>query len=253
MAQEALLDHQRRETELAEARLAKLSQQLVHQTRLATIGQMTASIAHEIRNPLGAVRNAAYFLKRHVDKGNAKFAQYLDIIDHEVHTADYVIRDMLQMAGAKEPGQASFDVAGVVREVFDRMQKDTDVHYVLVSSPDPLMIVADQEQCRQVIFNLVNNAAHAVNGTGGVRVEVWQEEEYGLITVQDNGPGVDAEHRDKLFEPLFTTKAKGTGLGLGLAICREIIERHGGTIELQPSDGTGALFCIKLRRHRSVK
>ncbi|HIE97114.1 MAG: ATP-binding protein [Fuerstiella sp.] len=247
MAQEALLDHQRRETELAEARLAKLSQQLVHQTRLATIGQMTASIAHEIRNPLGAVRNAAYYLKRHVPRDKPKFSQYLDIIDQEVHAADHVIRDMLQMACSKDPDVESFDLSLTIREVFDRMNAGAAVRFDLVSHPDPFMIMADPGQCRQVIFNLVTNAVHAVDGNGEIRVEIRREEDHDLITVQDDGPGVDAEHGDRLFEPLFSTKAKGTGLGL--AICREIIERHGGTIELQQNNGTGALFCIKLRRH----
>ena len=249
-AQEELFDYQLRQTELAEARLAelsqRLSQRLIHQTRLATIGQMTASVAHEIRNPLGAVRNAAYYLKRHVPSDNPKMVQYLGIIDQEVYSADRVIRDMLAMARSKEPVKESFDLAGVIREVFDRMDQKPSVRFELLSSSEPFMIVADQGQCRQVMMNLTTNAVQAVKGDGEIRIETDQEPTHDLITVQDNGPGIAPEHRDRLFEPLFSTKAKGTGLGL--SICREIIERHGGTIELQPGDGTGALFCIKLPR-----
>ncbi len=250
-AHEQLINLQRHETELATAKLAELSQQLVRQTRLVTIGQMTASIAHEIRNPLGAVRNAAYYLKRHVPRDKPKLGQYLDIIDQEVHAADHVIRDMLQMARAKESEIESVDLSATIRGVFARMNAGADVRFELVSRPDPFMIMADPGQCYQVIFNLVTNAVHAIDGNGEIRVETRRDEDHDLITVQDNGPGMDAEHRDSLFEPLFTTKAKGTGLGL--AICREIIERHEGTIELMQIDGAGALFCIKLRRHKSAE
>lgn len=108
------------------------------------------------------------------------------------------------------------------------------------------MIVADRVQCRQVLINLIANAIQAINGKGKICVEIRQEEGYDLIAVQDDGPGVDVEHRHRLFEPLFSTKALGTGLGL--SICREIIERHGGTIDLQQSDSTGSMFCVKLPR-----
>jgi signal transduction histidine kinase len=253
-AQEELLKQQRRATELAESKLAEsklaesklneLSQQLVQQTRLATIGQMTASIAHEIRNPLGVLRSATYYLKRHVLTDEPKILNYLNIIDHEVHAVDQVVRNMLQMARAKDPDVESFDLALTIREVFECMNAVAAVRIDLVSNPDPFMILADPGQCYQVIFNLVTNAVHAVDGNGEIRVEIWREDDHDMITVKDDGPGVGAEHRDKLFEPLFTTKAKGSGLGL--SICRQIIERHGGTIELRDHEGSGAQFCVRL-------
>jgi PAS domain S-box-containing protein len=249
-AQNALLDHQRHETELVEAKLAILSEQLVHQTRLATIGQMTASIAHEIRNPLGAVRNAAYYLKHHVANDNPKYSQYLGIIDQEVHSADDVIRNMLQMARAKEPVKSTFDLALVVHEVFDRIDAVREIKYVLETVDDPFDVVADKGQLRQVFVNMVNNAAQAVRDGGIIRVVMRRDQSHDLIDIEDNGHGVSAEHREKLFEPLFTTRAKGTGLGL--AICREIIELHGGTIELCDIDGPGTRFSIMLPHPESA-
>ncbi|HIE95914.1 MAG: AAA family ATPase [Fuerstiella sp.] len=247
-AQEQILVRQRRETELAEAKLADLSQQLVHQTRLATIGQMTASIAHEIRNPLGAVRNAAYLMKRKLPAETAHLLQYLKIIDQEVNTANVVIRDMLEMARSKEPVRASIDLSLLVREVFDHVANGSR-RLELVSNPDPFLLDADFGQLRQVINNLVTNAVQATGDNGVVTVELQRKGRQSLITVRDNGCGIAAKDRDRLFEPLFTTKAKGTGLGL--SICRQIIERHGGTIELRDHEGSGAQFCVRLP-HSSV-
>jgi signal transduction histidine kinase len=205
---------------------------------------MTASIAHEIGNPLGAIRNSVFLLKRKLSTTDSKQIQYLSIIDKEVNEANRVIRDMLEMAREKEPVKTSFDVCEVVRRNFEHLSANTSVNIDLVCDPDPFMIVADREQTSQVIGNLLNNAVQAMNGSGVVRVELRTDHEHYLLFVQDNGPGVNDENRARLFEPLFTTKAKGTGLGL--AICRQIIKRHGGTIELQDHEGAGAIFCIRL-------
>ncbi|MEO1984987.1 MAG: sensor histidine kinase [Fuerstiella sp.] len=102
---------------------------------------------------------------------------------------------------------------------------------------------------RQVLQNLIVNANQALDGDGEINVELTQNGNDAIIAVRDTGPGVSDEHRDNLFEPLFTTKAKGTGLGL--TICRQLIERHGGSIELQNNEGTGALFVIRLPQDSS--
>jgi signal transduction histidine kinase len=245
-----LRDRQHRETELAENKLEKLRTKLVRQTRLATIGQMTASIAHEIRNPLGAVRNAAFLLKRHVSADNSKGPKYLDIIDQEVDVADQVIRDMLEMARSTEPIKQSFDLSEVVQKIFNRSAENNSVRHHLHASADPFMIQADQGQIRQVLENLIVNANQALGGGGEISVELDQIGNDAIISVRDTGPGISDELRDQLFEPLFTTKAKGTGLGL--TICRQLIERHGGTIELQDNDGAGgAIFLIRLPQNSS--
>ncbi|MEO2018902.1 MAG: two-component regulator propeller domain-containing protein [Fuerstiella sp.] len=249
LAQEKLLDRHHRETEIVEAKLDDLSKQLVWKTRLATIGQMTASIAHEIGNPLGAVRNATFLLKKKLSTGDAKQAVYLDIIDSEVNEANRVIRDMLEMARSKKPAKTSFDLPSVVREVFDRAAVNTSAQLEFDCPAERNMIFADRNQMRQVIGNLLSNSIQAMDGNGEVRVELREDGRHDLLFVQDSGPGIDAEHHAQLFEPLFTTKAKGTGLGL--AICRQIVEGHGGTIELQGHNSSGALFCIRLPRENA--
>jgi len=245
-AQLQLVDHQRHETQLAEAKLEELRKQLINHTRLATIGQMTASIAHEIRNPLGAIRNAAFCLKRRVPMEDAKAVQYVDMIDQEVVSADRVISDMLEMARSKEPIKELFDLSEVVRNVFDQFGTKESVQYHLLCQPAPFMIEADEGQIYQVLSNLVLNATQALSGNGEVWVELQRTDNQNLISIRDNGPGIIAEDRDQLFDPLFSTRAKGTGLGL--TICRQIIERHGGSIDLQEHEGPGALFCVRIPR-----
>jgi len=239
-----LLDRQNREVELAETRLNELKQQLINQTRLATIGQITTSIAHEVRNPLGSIRNAAYYLKKHMTFENPRVPEYLHMIEQEVDSADSVIRDMLEMAREKEPLKKPFDLSSLVLAVFQKLNQTSTIQCDLKSDRDPFLLFADRGQIRQVLENLIVNSIQAMNGKGEIQVELKRTEEQDSIVVRDNGPGIDTEHIDRLFEPLFSTKAKGTGLGL--TICQQIVKRHGGRIEVLNMKSRGASFCVTL-------
>ncbi len=246
VAQERLLEQQRSETERVQTELDKARGLLVNQTRLATIGQMAASVAHELRNPLGAVRNAAYYLRRRAAGADPKFPEYLDLIEREVATADRVIRDMMNVARSEEPVVQTVDLGRTAREVIERACGARVLSEVMLD-PEPFHVSANTGQLRQVLDNLLTNAVQAMEGKGTIRIEARRSAEWDTITVRDSGPGITAEHRDRLFEPLFTTKAKGTGLGL--TICRQIVEHHGGTIDWVEGAGRGAAFRIRLPRH----
>lgn len=246
VAQEQLLQQQRSETKRIQAELDKTREQLIVRTRLASIGQVAASIAHELRNPLGAARNAAYYIKRYVSRPEPDLIEHLNIIDEEINAADHIITDLMNMTRSTPPVMQEMDFGQIVREVLGRVKLGEQVHCRISLDPDPFMIHADPGQLRQVIGNLLSNAAQALEGKGEIVIAARQEKACREIDVRDNGPGVAADHRDRLFEPLFTTKAKGTGLGL--TICREIIQRHGGSIELVDTDQPGAAFRIRLPR-----
>jgi PAS domain S-box-containing protein len=245
-AHQELFEQQRSETERVQIQLAKAREKLVTQTRLATIGQVAASIAHELRNPLGAVRNAAYYLKRHTSAENPKIPEYLSIIDQEIGAADSIIGDMMEMVRSKEPIKESVDLGRTFREVLDRICPKGEIRCDLSVDPDPFIVHADAGQLRQILGNLLTNAVQAMGGPGEITLNARRSIDYDVITVQDSGLGIAAEHRDLVFEPLFTTKAKGTGLGL--TICRQIVERHGGTIDLLNREGRGAAFSLRLPR-----
>ncbi len=245
-AQENLLRQQQREKEHIEQELKKAKRKLIRQTRLATIGQVAASIAHELRNPLGAVRNANYYLQRRLPSGDTKWAEYLSIIEREIGTAERIISTLLEMSRAKEPTVQSVDLDEAVRKAFDRIEDTDGIGLRCTLNPDPFVVKADPEQFQQVLVNLLTNAVQAMDGDGHIDVTAAPHEDFDTILIQDNGPGIAEDVRDEIFEPLFTTKAKGTGLGL--AICRQLVERHGGTLDLVEADTGGATFCIRLPR-----
>jgi signal transduction histidine kinase len=242
--------------ELKEAR-----DQMVRQTKLATIGQLKGSIAHEVRNPLGAIHNAAYLLRRLVGRGetnahsgeieSAKVQKYLDIIDEETEAASHVIKDMLEMVRENTPATSSFDLAKLIRDEFGRSARANRMSFELVCQTEPFTVDADEGQIHQLVSNLLVNSVQATNAEGQIVVTLDHDGDSVLILVRDDGPGIRDEDLDRLFEPLFTTKAKGTGLGL--AICRQIVERHGGEIELDaPNDSGGTVFRVKLPQDRTT-
>jgi len=243
VSQQQLQERQQREKELVEEELARLHHQLVISTRFATLGQVAATIAHELRNPLGAVRNAVYYIRRYLVQDHQELLDFLQIIDVEVTTADRIITNLLEMTRAKEPGIQQLDLRVVAQEIWHRSKQTDKIVFDCTVPHEPFWLSADPTQFRQVLTNLMTNAVQAMPNGGALSITGEEQPGYVMITVQDSGSGVPATARDRIFEPLFTTKAKGTGLGL--AICRQIIERHGGTIELGDSS-YGAKFVIRL-------
>ncbi|RMF83507.1 MAG: PAS domain S-box protein [Planctomycetota bacterium] len=244
-AQAALLERERREKELVEAELARARQSLVRQTRLAAIGQVAASIAHELRNPLGAIRNSAFFLRKRLAEAHADVVEHLGIIDRQAAESNRIITDLLEMSRAVPAKKRQMNLETLAREAFAEAVDDGRIELRLALDSTPFEVFADPSQLAQVLRNLFANAAHAMSERGGVvRVRGARWANGVTISVADSGPGVDPEARERIFEPLFTSKAKGTGLGL--TICRQIIEQHGGTITLANTIGRGAEFQIHL-------
>ncbi|HXV76022.1 MAG TPA: ATP-binding protein, partial [Candidatus Polarisedimenticolaceae bacterium] len=163
--------------------------------------------------------------------------------EQEVDNADGIIGDLLEMTRAKAPVKAPVDLGEVVTAAFSRLQSER-LSLDLAIDPQPFRVDADAGQLRQVFTNLLLNAAQAMDGRGTVRVRARHFGGQALVTVEDEGAGIRPEDRERVFEPLFTTKAKGTGLGL--PVCRQIIEGHGGTIAVADTSSAGTRFEIRL-------
>jgi PAS domain S-box-containing protein len=243
-AQEQIANQQKHEREEVEAELAKVKDQLVRQTQLAALGQISASIAHDLRNPLTVVRIACRQLKHLLDRELPKGAQHLALIGRELDTVNRIINNLTEMAHAKQPRKELLDLEEVVLEAFDRLDHEESVHCIVQCDPQPFMVAADAVQLRQVFGNLLDNAIQAVRENASLRVHARRVCGVDVIELEDDGPGVPDELRERIFEPLFTTRPKGTGLGL--PICRQIIEAHGGMIELTAKDDPGTVFRIRL-------
>ncbi|WP_438037830.1 sensor histidine kinase [Sorangium sp. So ce128] len=218
--------------------------------KLAAVGQLAASVGHDLRNPLGAVRNANHYLKKRLSGtelgAEPRVAQFLSIIEKELAACAKIIGNLLDFARERRPRFAAcalrplVDDAISVVEIPPRVRVDNDV-------PDTLPVVEiDKDQFRQVLVNLIQNAAEAIPAEreGRVRVAAERTGDGVTLSVIDDGTGISEETLARIFEPLFSTKLKGTGLGL--AISAGIVERHGGTIEATSALGNGTTFVVRL-------
>ncbi len=253
-AQQELIRRHRKEKQIVDKELEKVKAELVRSTRLAAIGQVAAQIAHDLRNPLGSVRNAAFYLKEIVTDSTHESAdelvEFLSLIDDEVNTCDEIIGNLLEATRPKKAIRETVDLGRLVEAELSRLRFPKDVRPRFKSAPNPFLVQVDSVQWRQVVDNLLKNSLDAVGDRGEVEFRAVRGDEFDEMTIRDSGPGISSEHRQSIFDMLFTTKAKGTGLGL--AICRQIVERHGGTIELAPQQDQGATFVIRLPRKPSM-
>jgi PAS domain S-box-containing protein len=246
-ARAELMRHQTQERDRIEAELERTQEQLVRQARLAAIGQVSASIAHDLRNPLGVIQNAAYLLKSSLDAGAPVEREVVDMIEEEVRTSDRIINNLMEMTRAREPKKERVELEPLVREVFERASPSPAIVLDCRLEPELFALWADAGQMRQVFGNLIRNSVEAIDSdSGNITVEARSGPSFDEIELRDSGPGIAADIRERLFEPLVTTKAKGTGLGL--LICRQIVTRHGGSIELGDSAAGGTTFRIRLPR-----
>ncbi len=237
---------EQRRRELVEFELQQAKGELVLKTRLAAVGQVSAQVAHEMRNPLGAVSNAVFYLRRKVPAGEQKWIEYLDLIDGEISTCNRFIGELLDVTRGKTPQLASTDLGKLIDRALSRHPIPAGVSVRIDCRPDPFEVTVDSDQLLQVIDNLVKNSLDALDGDpGSIEIRAQNEGQFDTITIRDSGKGVDASDRDSIFDVLFTTKPTGTGLGL--PICRQIIERHGGTIDLVDLHDPGTTFRVRLQ------
>jgi PAS domain S-box-containing protein len=229
--------------------LREAQEQLVRQERLAVLGQLAGSVGHELRNPLAVINNAVYFLKLIQPQADEKVREYLDILERETRNADKIINDLLDFARVKSVERAAVPAPDLVQRVLERYPAPANIRLRLDLPPGLPPLHVDGRQIEQVLNNLVLNAYQAMEAEGGELAVISEQlsvdsEQWLRITVKDTGPGIPPENLPKLFEPLFTTKARG--IGLGLAVSKQLVEVNGGRIEVQSTPSQGAAFTLIL-------
>jgi two-component system, NtrC family, sensor histidine kinase HydH len=211
--------------------------------RLATIGQFAASIGHELRNPLGVVESSVFLVRQRLGQmGGADpgVVRHLDKIATEVQRSNKTINDLLELARSRPLKRRKVPARPFLEQIVASISLPPGVQ-VTVGAAEDVLLDADPDQLGRIFSNLLLNASQAMDGKGKVWIEAERQGEEVRIRVRDDGPGVPVDIRQRVFEALFTTKAKGSGLGL--ALCRRIAEAHGGTVTLEPAPG-GASFLI---------
>jgi len=228
------LEEKTRELEAAQ-------EELVRKERLAILGQLAGGVSHELRNPLGVMKNSVYYLKMVLPE-DERVRKHLGIMEREVTTATRIVTDLLDIARTKPPSQAPTDLSELVREVLDRTPLAENVEVVARLAPDLPPVAVDALQVQQVLGNLITNGAQAMPEGGTLTIETARAEGGARVAVSDTGVGIAPENLEKIFQPLFTTKAKG--IGLGLAVAQGLAEANGGTISVESAVGRGSRFLV---------
>lgn len=255
------------------SQLIEAQENLVRKEKLSILGQLAGSVGHELRNPLGVINNAVYFLKTVTPASDERVLEYLDIIKREVESSERIISDLLDFARTKTPRTTTIAAGELIRPALEKCAIPEGVAVELDIPGTLPSIEVDPMQMEQVFQNLITNAVQAMPGGGSLRVSAHNVSSPGFgasslkpvaenqklrtenvrletdgdfveISVTDTGEGISPENMKKLFQPLFTTKAKG--IGLGLVVCKNLIEANGGRIGVESRVGEGTRFMIAL-------
>lgn len=228
------------------AQLIRVREELMRKEKLAILGQFAGSIGHELRNPLGVMNNAVYYLQTATSDGDATVKEYLQIIKQEIDNSSRIISDLLDFTRIKPPRTESVTVTALVSQTICRCALPKNISLQL-DIPETLPeVMVDPLQITQVMQNLISNAVEAMPDGGSLSITAKADPEAKELTigVGDTGQGISPEHLEKLFQPLFTTKQRG--IGLGLTVSRSLTEANGGRIEVDSRCGVGTIFSVRL-------
>ncbi|MCX6057852.1 MAG: PAS domain S-box protein [Chloroflexi bacterium] len=244
--------------------LSDAQEQLVRHEKLSVLGQMASSVGHELRNPLGVITSAVYYLKLVQPNADEKIKQYLGIIEQEVHTSEKIITDLLDFSRIKSVDREAVAVSELVHQTLTRFPAPNSMDVTIEIPKDLPQVFVDTRQIVQVLGNIILNACQAMASPAADSASTDGVPKRGLlslhaslqgdminIVIKDDGIGIPMENIQKIFEPLFTTKAKG--VGLGLPVSQKLAQANGGSIEVQSEAGKGSSFNVLLPIYKEAK
>jgi signal transduction histidine kinase len=227
----------------------RLEEERLRLQKLAAIGELATMVGHDLRNPLQSIENAVYYLKNEcAGKPPCPFPQkakeMLQVIDNSINYADKIIRDLQDFSATKTPRLKKVNINNIVRDALQQSQKPNNVE-LRTEMGNLAEIEADEDQMKRVFLNITANGVQAMeNGGGTLTVSTKQTDGFVEITFKDTGTGISKDNLLKLFTPLFTTRAKG--MGMGLPICKKFVENHHGTISVGSEVGKGTAVTVRL-------
>jgi signal transduction histidine kinase len=236
---------EQRSQELEETldKVQNIQQDLIKSEKFATIGRLASSVAHELRNPLAAIKNISYFLSKMGTFSDPKSKQMVGMLSAEVLRANKIITDLLDYSRTKKLNKLTIDTVSFINKVIPAVPVPDNIK--ITTDIEQFNVVLDPDKITQVLINLITNARDAMPPEGGeINVSAEKTDKLCIISVKDNACGMSEETLSHLFEPLFTTKLKG--IGLGLPIVKEIIDAHQGQIIVTSQKNVGTIFRIEL-------
>jgi len=238
----------------------ELRHQLLHASKLASVGQLATGVAHEINNPLAVIVAASGVIRDLMDPefdlkpSPAEVLKEVETIDSAAFRARTITRQLLDFGRKSESQLVPCNVNQILDEVLgglkEREFKLSDIEIVRNYDPGLPEILLDHDQIRQVFLNLINNAGDAISGPGTITLSTSRNDQYIKVNIKDTGVGMTLEQINRIFEPFYTTKEVGKGTGLGLSVSLSIVESLGGTIDVQSLEGAGSSFIVSLPIHR---
>jgi len=226
--------------------LLQAQEELVRKEKLAVLGQVAGSVGHELRNPLGVMSNAVYFLQTVLADADGSVKEYLNIINNEIAGSNRIVSDLLDSVRTKPPQPEAVGVREIIQMTLGKLTIPAAVSVKLdiPATLSPLRV--DPQQIHQVFRNLISNGIEAMAENGTLEIGAVENRPDGTVTVsvRDSGEGMTPAHLSKLFQPLFTTKARG--IGLGLVVVKNLTQANGGKVEVQSAPGMGTTFSITL-------
>ncbi|MBI2251920.1 MAG: HAMP domain-containing protein, partial [Armatimonadetes bacterium] len=227
--------------------LNEAQDQLIRSEKLAAIGLLSASISHELKNPLGIMKNAVYFIKTKINKDDPKVLKHMEILDKEIDISNKIIVDLLAFSRAKKPVTMPVEANEIIEEALAGMVNlPENIRLIKELGFNIPKALVDKDQIRQVFLNIISNAYQSMQDHGELKIISAYNPENKMLEVKfsDTGSGITQDNLARIFDPLFTTKAKG--FGLGLSVCKAIIEKHDGYIKVESELGKGTIFTVGL-------
>ncbi|MGA1825538.1 MAG: ATP-binding protein [bacterium] len=230
-------------TDITELREAE--ERAIRSEKLAVLGKLSATVGHELRNPLSVIANSVYFLKMKLNHmRDEKIKKHLIILEEEVAISNKIINDILTFGRVKEPLLTKVNINNILKSSQARILIPCNILVCMHLQDDLPEIMADEIQLKQVFSNIMLNAVQAMPNGGILTISAIKKDTCIEVNIIDTGEGIPEENLDKIFEPLFSTKSRGTGLGL--SVCQNIIEMHKGKITIESKVKRGTKFIIKL-------
>jgi signal transduction histidine kinase len=217
---------------------------LVRREKLVMLGQLAGGVGHELRNPLGVMTNAVYYLKAVLGSSPSNVQEYLAILQQQITVSEKIVSDLLDFARLKPPVRLPASLAEMTSDQLERLGPTNGVAISTEVPTDLPPVLVDRAQVGQILFNLLTNAMQAMDHAGRITIVAHADASMVHCDVSDTGPGVSPENGEKIFEPLFTTKARG--IGLGLAVSRTLARANQGDLTLRATGVAGADFRLSL-------